>query len=70
MNKNLYVYCKIGESNLEKQTFSKWAVSLPDTDTLQQCKINGSGNVYSTFLFLSLLHFYQARKTTCTVYTI
>lgn len=34
----------------KKQTLGKWTASLPDTDTLQRCKINGSGNVYSTFL--------------------
>lgn len=70
MNKNLYARFNIGECSLEKQTFSKWPVSLPDTDTLQQCEINGSGNVYYTFLFLSLLRFHRARKTTFTVYTI
>ena len=52
------MHCKI----TEKQRLSKWAVSLPDTDILQQCKINDSGNVYSTFLFLSLLHFFFFTK--------
>lgn len=62
MNKNLSEHCN---------TYgNKWAVTVTDTDILQQCKVNGSCNVYSTFLVIPLLHFYPDSKTTCTVYTI